>query len=93
MFDAPTHLRISAPLRRNVAPAVRPCRAFFSPAVHSHRLSACPHRAAIKRMAKALGEEDGVTLLDENLAQEPEALHQMDKLAARVSYESLARAS
>ncbi|HJR94011.1 MAG TPA: hypothetical protein VJ807_01145 [Gaiellaceae bacterium] len=44
-------------------------------------------------MAKALGEEDGVTLLDENLAQEQEALHQMDKLAARVSYESLARAS
>jgi ferritin-like metal-binding protein YciE len=43
-------------------------------------------------MAEALGEEDGVTLLDENLAQEKEALREMDQIATRVN-EAFAGAS
>jgi ferritin-like metal-binding protein YciE len=42
----------------------------------------------LRRMAKALGEDKAVTLLDENLAQEKEALREVEKIATRVSNES-----
>ena len=38
-------------------------------------------------MAKALGEDKAVDLLDENLKQEKEALREVEKLATRVSNE------
>ena len=44
----------------------------------------------LRRMAKALGEEDAVTLLDENLAQEKEALREVEKIATRVSNQAFA---
>jgi ferritin-like metal-binding protein YciE len=44
----------------------------------------------LRRMAKALGEEKAVELLDENLAQEKEALREVEKIATRVSNESFA---
>lgn len=44
----------------------------------------------LRRMAKALGEEAAVELLDENLAQEKEALREVEKIATRVSNESVA---
>ena len=44
----------------------------------------------LRRMAKALGEEDAVTLLDENLAQEKDALREVEKIATRVSNETFA---
>ena len=44
----------------------------------------------LRRMAKALGEEDAVTLLDENLAQEKEALREVEKISTRVSHEAFA---
>ena len=44
----------------------------------------------LRRMAKALGEEDAVALLDENLAQEKEALREVEKFATRISNESFA---
>jgi ferritin-like metal-binding protein YciE len=44
----------------------------------------------LRRMAKALGENDAVELLDENLAQEKETLREVEKLATRISNESLA---
>jgi ferritin-like metal-binding protein YciE len=44
----------------------------------------------LRRMAKALGEDDAVTLLDENLAQEKEALRQVEKISTRVSNEAFA---
>jgi ferritin-like metal-binding protein YciE len=47
----------------------------------------------LRRMAKGLGEEDAVTLLDENLAQEKEALREVEKIATRVSNESFAPAA
>ena len=40
---------------------------------------------SLRRMAKALGEDDAVTLLDENLAQEKEALREVEKITTRVS--------
>jgi ferritin-like metal-binding protein YciE len=43
-------------------------------------------------MAKALGEDDAVTLLDENLSQEKEALRQVEKIATRMSNESVSQA-
>jgi len=43
---------------------------------------------ALRRMAKALGEEKAVGLLDENLQQEKEALREVEKIATRVSNES-----
>ena len=43
---------------------------------------------ALRRMAKALGEEKAVDLLDENLQQEKEALREVEKIATRVSNES-----
>ena len=42
----------------------------------------------LRRMAKALGEDDAVELLDENLKQEKEALRLVEKIATRVSNES-----
>ena len=47
----------------------------------------------LRRMAKALGEEKAVELLDENLSQEKEALRQVEKIATRVSNESFASAT
>ena len=44
----------------------------------------------LRRMAKALGEEDAVELLDENLAQEKETFREVEKLATRISNESFA---
>lgn len=44
----------------------------------------------LRRMAKGLGEDDAVALLDENLAQEKEALREVEKIATRVSNESAA---
>lgn len=46
----------------------------------------------LRRMAKALGEDDAVTLLDENLAQEKEALREVEKITTRISNESFAAA-
>ncbi len=43
---------------------------------------------ALRRLAKALGEEKAVGLLDENLQQEKEALREVEKIATRVSNES-----
>jgi ferritin-like metal-binding protein YciE len=44
----------------------------------------------LRRMAKALGEDDAVTLLDENLAQEKEALRAVEKFSTRISNETFA---
>ena len=44
----------------------------------------------LRRMAKALGEEKAVELLDENLSQEKEALREVEKIATRISNESFA---
>jgi ferritin-like metal-binding protein YciE len=41
----------------------------------------------LRRMAKALGEEDAVELLDQNLTEEKEALRQVEKIATRLSKE------
>ena len=42
----------------------------------------------LRRMAKALGEEEAVGLLDENLKQEKETLREVEKIATRLSNES-----
>jgi ferritin-like metal-binding protein YciE len=42
----------------------------------------------LRRMAKALGEDEAVALLDENLKQEKETLREVEKLATRLSNES-----
>ena len=42
----------------------------------------------LRRMAKAMGEDGAVALLDENLKQEKETLREIEKLAARLSNES-----
>ncbi len=39
-------------------------------------------------MAKALGEETAVDLLDENLKEEKETLREVEKIATRLSNES-----
>ena len=44
----------------------------------------------LRRMAKALGADDAVVLLDENLAQEKETLREVEKIATRISNESFA---
>jgi ferritin-like metal-binding protein YciE len=44
----------------------------------------------LRRMAKGLGEDAAVALLDENLAQEKEALREVEKIATRISNESFA---
>ncbi len=47
----------------------------------------------LRRMAKGLGEEKAVTLLDENLKQEKEALREVEKIATRLSKEEVREAS
>ena len=42
----------------------------------------------LRRMAKGMGEDRAVDLLDENLAEEKEALRLVEKIATRVSKES-----
>ncbi len=42
-------------------------------------------------MAKAFGEDEAVTLLDTNLKQEKEALREVEKIATRLSNESVHR--
>ena len=42
----------------------------------------------LRRMAKALGEDEAVALLDANLKEEKEALRQVEKIATRVSNEA-----
>jgi ferritin-like metal-binding protein YciE len=42
----------------------------------------------LRRMAKAMGEDESVALLDENLTQEKETLREVEKLATRLSNES-----
>jgi ferritin-like metal-binding protein YciE len=46
----------------------------------------------LRRMAKALGEEQAVDLLDKNLKEEKEALKVVEKIATRVSKESASAA-
>ena len=41
----------------------------------------------LRRMAKAMGEDKAVDLLDENLKQEKEALREVEKIATRLSNE------
>ncbi len=47
----------------------------------------------LRRMAKALGEEKAVELLDENLADEKATLREVEKIATRVSGETVKGAS
>ncbi len=44
----------------------------------------------LRRMAKARGVDDAVTLLDENLAQEKAALREVEKITTRISNEVFA---
>jgi ferritin-like metal-binding protein YciE len=48
---------------------------------------------SLRRMAKGLGEEEAVTLLDENLKEEKETLRAVEKAATRLSKEGAAQAS
>jgi ferritin-like metal-binding protein YciE len=41
----------------------------------------------LRRMAKGLGEDKAVALLDENLKQEKDALREVEKIATRLSHE------
>jgi len=47
----------------------------------------------LRRMAKALGEDDAVALLDENLKQEKDALRIVERIATRVAGEAVKAAS
>ena len=47
----------------------------------------------LRRMAKAMGEDEAVDLLDENLKQEKETLREVEKIATRLSNESAKEAS
>jgi ferritin-like metal-binding protein YciE len=47
----------------------------------------------LRRMAKGLGEDQAVTLLDENLKQEKNALREVEKIATRLSKEGAQAAS
>ena len=47
----------------------------------------------LRRMAKALGEEKAVELLDENLADEKVTLREVEKIATRISGETVKAAS
>jgi ferritin-like metal-binding protein YciE len=47
----------------------------------------------LRRMAKALGEEEAVVLLDKNLAQEKEALRIVERIATRISKDKVAAAT
>jgi ferritin-like metal-binding protein YciE len=42
----------------------------------------------LRRMAKAMGKDEAVALLDENLKQEKETLREVEKIATRLSNES-----
>ena len=42
----------------------------------------------LRRMAKAMGEDEAVDLLDANLKQEKDALREVEKIATRVSNET-----
>ena len=44
----------------------------------------------LRRMAKALGEDEAVDLLDKNLKEEKEALQIVERIATRVSKEKVA---
>jgi len=46
----------------------------------------------LRRMAKALGEEQAVELLDANLKQEKDALREVERIATRISNESAKQA-
>jgi ferritin-like metal-binding protein YciE len=48
---------------------------------------------SLRRMAKAFGEEKAVSLLDSNLKQEKEALREVEKIATRLSNESVTAAT
>jgi ferritin-like metal-binding protein YciE len=48
---------------------------------------------ALRRMAKGLGEEEAVALLDENLRQEKDALREVEKIATRLSNETAGQRS
>lgn len=45
----------------------------------------------LRRMAKALGEDEAVVLLDQNLKQEKEALQIVERIATRVSKDTVAQ--
>ena len=47
----------------------------------------------LRRMAKAMGEDEAVDLLDENLKQEKETLREVEKIATRLSNESAKHAA
>ncbi len=47
----------------------------------------------LRRMAKALGEDKAVELLDENLADEKVTLREVEKIATRISSETIKAAS
>jgi len=47
----------------------------------------------LRRMAKAMGEDEAVDLLDENLKQEKETLREVERIATRLSNESAKEAS
>jgi ferritin-like metal-binding protein YciE len=48
---------------------------------------------SLRRMAKALGEDEAVDLLDANLKDEKETLREVEKLATRLSKETVAELS
>ena len=47
----------------------------------------------LRRMAKGLGEEEAVDLLDKNLKQEKDALREVEKIATRLSKEGVTAAA
>jgi len=47
----------------------------------------------LRRMAKAMGEDDAVDLLDANLAEEKNALREVEKISTRISNESAKQAA
>jgi ferritin-like metal-binding protein YciE len=47
----------------------------------------------LRRMAKGLGQDDAVELLDANLAEEKDALREVEKIATRLSNESAKQAA
>lgn len=48
---------------------------------------------ALRRMAKGLGEDEAVELLDKNLKQEKDALREVEKIATRLSKEGVTAAA
>jgi hypothetical protein len=59
-------------------------------AAHTKNYEIAAHEG-LRRMARRLGENDAVTLLDENLAQEKEALPRGREITTRLSNEIFAR--